>query len=217
LPESSTLIIGIAGPSASGKSLFAHGLQSKLASQFKVGILSADSYYRSQAHLGEAERANTNFDHPDAIEDDLLVQHAQTIASGKPVDIPIYDFHTHDRSSETQRIDQVDILIVEGILIFHWKDLCELMQLKVFIDVPMDVCLKRRIERDAKDRGRPVEYVIQQFESAVRPMYSRYVRPSISNADLIVPGGGKNLKCLDVVVAWCHSRKTANHVDNQGV
>ncbi len=209
MAKSSTLIIGIAGPSASGKSLFAQNLQSKLAEQLSVAILSADSYYRSQAHLTETQRTQINYDHPDAIEHALLIQHAQSIANGDSVDVPDYSFRKHDRTAETRRIGKVDVLIVEGILVLHWKQLRDLMQLRIFIDVPLEVCQKRRIERDATHRGRSVRSVIEQFQRQVRPMYSQFVNPSMREADLIVPGGGNNGKCVNVVYAWCLFRKSA--------
>lgn len=195
-------IIGIAGASGAGKSLFARQLLERMRVDFSerdVTILHEDSYYRRRDDLSVSERAAINYDHPDAIEHELLVHQLNQLCSGAAVDVPRYDFKEHNRSNETVRLEPSTVLILEGILILHRPELRDQLDLKIFVDVPLDVCLTRRIRRDTTERNRSVESVLQQYERTVRPMYFQFIEPSKTHADIIVPRGGENRNALDVV------------------
>lgn len=184
-----TLLIGISGASGSGKSFLARALLAQLEQQ--VGAthsICEDAYYRAQDEICFDERTQVNYDHPDAIEHDLLEKHLRTIAAGDPVDIPVYDYARHTRSETSRHIAPARIVMVEGILIFHSAPLRERFDLKVFVHTDLETCLSRRIIRDKKERGRTAESVIAQFESSVRPMFHRFVEPAIPHADLVVSG-----------------------------
>ena len=198
-------IIGIAGPSGAGKSQFAnkllkHLLDSNLSG--KASLIQEDSYYKDQSHLQTEERDKTNYDHPNAFDHDLMSEQIRAFLNGERVEVPIYDYTIHNRSPETSTLTPGSILIIEGILIFHDQEMRELMDLKVFIDVPLDICLERRIQRDTKNRGREVDSIVQRFEKTVRPMYTQFVEPTKDFADLIVPGGGGNDTAIDVLVQY---------------
>ncbi|MEM7454641.1 MAG: uridine kinase [Planctomycetota bacterium] len=197
-----TTIIGIAGASGAGKSLFARQLFERLIkhhSDREISILNEDSYYRQRDDLSFTEREKINYDHPDAMEHGLLVDHLRQLRDGQPVEVPEYDYTTHNRKKETRTLNPSRILIVEGILILHEPELLEQLDLKVFVDVPLDICLIRRLRRDTEQRGRSVESVLSQYESTVRPMFFAYVEPTRKNADVIIPRGGENPGALQVM------------------
>ncbi len=192
------MIIGIAGASGSGKTLVAHTLYDKLGSD-KVVIIQEDSYYKDLSHLPFEERVKFNFDHPDAFDHDLLITHLKKLREGESIEHPLYDYTTHSRRKETQRVGPHQIIIVEGILILAVPELRELLDIKIYIDTPADICFIRRLERDIKERGRTVENVIRQYLDTVRPMYLQFVEPSKRYADIIIPRGGKNIIAIDIV------------------
>ena len=196
----STIIIGISGASASGKSLLASNLLGELGSE-QVIVISEDAYYKDLTHLSLEDRARTNFDHPDALDHELLMKHLRALQQSEAVDIPKYDFSKHLRMHETRHIAQHRIIVLEGILLFVEKALRELMDIRIFMDTPLDICLLRRLRRDICQRGRSLDSVLQQYQTTVRPMYFQFVEPSKRYADIIVPRGGENKIALDMILA----------------
>lgn len=192
------VIIGIAGGSGSGKTLVARTLIERLGSD-RVVVIEQDAYYKDLSHLPLEERARQNFDHPDAFDEDLLVQHLQDLIAGKSIDRPIYDFTQHTRKKETVRIGGHDIVILEGILILQNERLRRLMDIKVYVDTDPDVRLIRRLRRDLAERGRTLESILEQYEKSVRPMHLQFVEPSKRYADIIIPEGGKNYVAIDLL------------------
>lgn len=181
--------IGIAGPSASGKTAIANALAQALGSG--TAALSCDGYYRDLSHLRCAERAKANFDHPDAIDHKLLAAHLGKLRSGEAVeDAPKYSFKTHTRLAETVRLEPKPIIIVEGLHVLHWPHVRGLLDFRVYVDASHQVCLARRVARDLRERGRSEENCREQYERTVRPMAEQYVIPSKDHADLVVDGTG---------------------------
>jgi len=193
-----SLIIGISGGTGSGKTTVANRiLESVKASE--VVFIQQDSYYRNLKDLPLDYRHVANFDHPDALDNDLLVNHIRKLRAGESVELPIYDFRTHTRANETRSVDPRPIVIVEGILIFADPRLLEQMDIKVFVDTPDDIRFIRRLRRDIDERGRTVESVIEQYVGTVRPMHMQFVEPSKRYADVIIPEGGHNLVSIDLI------------------
>ena len=195
-----TIIIGISGPSASGKSLLATTIVSELGSE-KVVIIPEDSYYKDLPHLTFAERAKTNFDHPDSFDHDLFVAHLKKLQKGEAVEIPQYDFAQHLRKKETRRISGYRIIVLEGILLFVDQMLRDIMDIKIFMDTPLDICLIRRLRRDLLERKRSLESILNQYQDTVRPMYLQFIEPSKKYSDIIVPRGGENRIAIDMIQA----------------
>lgn len=183
-------IIGIAGGTGSGKSTLVQLLIERFGE--KVTVLSHDNYYKRHDDMTYAERARLNYDHPDAFDTELMVEHLKKLKNGEAIDCPIYDFSVHNRTDAVRQIAAHKVIVVEGILILHSKALCEMMDVKLFVDTDADVRLCRRVERDVLERGRTVESVIGQYRATVKPMHEQFVEPSRKNADLIIPNGGKN-------------------------
>lgn len=192
------ILIGIAGASGSGKTLVSKTLLEQLGSE-KVAIIQEDSYYKDLSHLPIEERAKINFDHPDAFDHDLLFKHLIRLLKGEKIELPLYDFTIHSRRKETQVVGPHQIIILEGILLLAIPELRDLMDIKIYIDTPPDICFIRRLQRDIEERGRSVESVIEQYQKTVRPMYLQFVEPSKRYADLIIPHGGKNFIAIDIV------------------
>jgi uridine kinase len=178
------LILGIAGCSGSGKTTLAR----ELTTQLDATLLPLDFYYRDSSHLPPVERALQNFDHPDSIEHELLVQHVQSLAAGDPVQRPTYDFTTHTRTATTELVPAPRVLIVEGILALHYDSLRALYDLSIYVNAPHDLCLTRRIHRDVRERGRTEQCVRDQYNATARPMADQFVLPSASHATLTVEG-----------------------------
>ncbi|MBI5448658.1 MAG: uridine kinase [Gammaproteobacteria bacterium] len=195
-----SVIIGISGASGSGKSLLASTLFNELGSE-QVVVISEDSYYKNHPDLTFEERGKINYDHPDAFDHDLMIQHLKALLAGRTVEVPIYNHSQHLRSEETRPIGQHAIIVLEGILLFVEKKLRELMNIRVFMDTPMDICLLRRIKRDVIHRARTLESVLEQYETFVRPMYLQFIEPSKRYADIIVPRGGENRIAIDLIKA----------------
>ena len=198
------LIVGLSGGTGSGKTTIAE----KVVEHFKEQILYIphDKYYRDQSHLEMEERVKTNYDHPKSLETDLLVKHLNEILEGKTVDIPEYDFTHHTRQvGVTTKAEPKPIILIEGILIFEDESLRDLIDLKVFVDVPADIRILRRMQRDVEERGRTFESVIEQYLRTARPMHEKYIEPIKHVADLIIPQGGFNTKgiqgLIDVIEA----------------
>ncbi len=197
------IILAISGASGSGKSLFTQNLKLTLEKHNEnVLMLQEDRYYKSQDHIPEAERAATNYDHPDAFEHDLLQQHLQALCLGKSIDYPSYCYITHTRLKKPLKIKPSPIIIIEGIMLLTQIQIFDHFDLKIFVDTPLDVCLMRRMLRDTQERGRSLSSVAMQYEKTVKPMYHKFIRPSKNYADLIVPHGGENFLAVDVLSAY---------------
>ena len=194
------IIIGIAGPSASGKSLLANTIVNELGSD-RVVVISEDAYYKDNSHLKFEEREAINYDHPDSFDHELLCTHLRSLQSGQSVEIPIYSHSKHLRLTEKRTIGQHTIIVLEGILLFSEKILRDLMDIRIFMSAPLDVGLSRRLMRDVVERHRTVESVLHQYETTVRPMYLQFIEPSSRYADIIVPRGGENRIAIDMIKA----------------
>lgn len=195
-----TMIIGITGPTASGKSLLANTIVNELGSD-QVVVISEDCYYRDQSHMPFEERVKTNYDHPDAFEHDLLVQHLQQLQRGESCEVPVYNFAEHIRSNETKHVGAHRIIVLEGILLFAERMLRNMMDIRIFMDTALDICLMRRMKRDILERGRTIDSVIEQYETTVRPSYLRFTEPTKRYADIIVPRGGENRIAIEMIQA----------------
>ena len=191
-------MIGIAGGSGSGKTLVTQRIVSQLGTD-RVVIVEQDSYYRDLSHLSLAERAAQNFDHPNAMDSELLIKHVTELLHGRSVEIPVYDFTRHTRLKETRRTGPHDVIVLEGILILDNPRLRRLMDIKVYVDTDADLRFIRRLKRDTAERGRSMQSVIEQYETSVRPMHLQFVEPSKRYADLIIPEGGHNLVAIDLL------------------
>ncbi len=194
------VVIGIAGGSGSGKTT----VQRRIVDAFgadRIALLDHDAYYHDLSHLPPEVRATFNFDHPDALETHLMVQHLDELIAGRPVDKPTYDFTTHTRLPGILRVYPHRVVIVEGILILAEPELRARMDIKIFVDAPDDVRLMRRIRRDLNERGRPIDSVLRQYERTVRPMHLEFVEPSKRSADVIIPRGGHNRVAIEMVLA----------------
>ncbi|MDB0001423.1 uridine kinase [Oceanospirillaceae bacterium] len=194
------VIIGIAGASASGKSLLSKNVIQGFDPE-QVVMMSEDSYYNDQLNMSKAQRNLTNYDHPDAMDHELMAQHIEALAAGQSIERPIYSFYEHLRQAETISMHPCNVLIVEGILLFTQARLRSLFNLRIFMDVPLDVCLIRRLERDVNERGRDLNSVLMQYQATVRPGFFNYVSPSRKYADLIVPEGGENPAAIELLKA----------------
>jgi len=195
-------IIAIAGASASGKSLFTQTIYNELVNELEDGsiaIIEEDAYYKDQSHLPFEHRTQTNYDHPDAFEHELLKSHLEQLRSGHSVEVPSYDYAQHTRSAKSRRVNPAKILIVEGILLLSDPELCKEFDIKVFIDTPLDICLLRRTQRDIEQRGRTLQSVVEQYQATVRPMFYQFIEPSKHSADLVVTRGGMNRVAIDII------------------
>lgn len=195
----SPLVIGVAGGTGSGKSTVAAKIVEGLPRE-TVAVLDHDSYYRDRSDLTFAEREQQNYDHPDSLETDLLVQHLRALKQSQPVDMPVYDFKTHSRMAARRRVEPAPFIVVEGILLFVEPELRALLDVKIFVDTDADIRVLRRIRRDLEQRGRTFQSVREQYYSTVRPMHLQFVEPSKRYADLIIPEGGENRVALDLVI-----------------
>lgn len=198
--KKNTIIIGISGASASGKSLLANTIVNELGSD-QVVVISEDSYYKDHSNIPFDERAKINYDHPDSIDHELLCEHLLQLQLGNSVEVPIYNHSMHVREKETRRIGRHAIIVLEGILLFVEQKLREIMDIRIFMETSLDICLIRRLKRDIKERGRSLDSVLKQYEETVRPMYLQFIDPSKRYADLIVPRGGGNRIAIDMIKA----------------
>jgi len=194
------VIIGIAGGTGSGKTTVAKSIYERVGRD-RIEWISHDAYYRNFEGLSHEERALINFDHPDSLETELLARHLDVLAKGSSVDVPKYDFATHSRRPDTQRVEPRRVIIVEGILVLAEPELRRRIHIKLFVDTPADIRFMRRLVRDIQSRGRSLESVVQQYLNTVRPMHEEFVEPSKRHADLIIPEGGENQVALDAIIA----------------
>ena len=193
------VIIGICGGTGSGKTTVAKEIMSALPSK-NVSIIHQDAYYKLQTDKSFEERILTNYDHPFAFDTPLLLSHLNSLIAGRDIDMPIYDFSNHNRSTETQKIYAREIIILEGILILEDPDLRDLMDIKIFVDTDTDVRIIRRITRDIQERGRSLDSVIEQYLATVKPAHEQFIEPSKKYADIIIPEGGFNTVAIDIMV-----------------
>jgi uridine kinase len=199
-----SLVIGIAGGSGSGKTTVAQTILQRVGPE-RISFLQHDAYYKDLSGLPPTQRAEINFDHPNSLESELLTQHIRMLRDGKAVEIPVYDFSTHSRTSKTYTVQPRGVILVEGILIFADVTLRELFDVRIFVDTDPDLRFIRRLQRDISERGRTTESVIKQYLSTVRPMHLEFVESSKRYADVIIPEGGFNTAALDMVVARIES------------
>jgi uridine kinase len=192
------IVIGIAGGSGSGKTTVANVILRRVGAD-RIAYLPHDAYYRELKHLPYARRVEVNFDHPDSLESELMTQHIIQLKTWQPIDLPVYDFTTHSRTSQTIRVEPQRVILVEGILIFAEKELRELFDVKIFVDTDPDIRLIRRLQRDITERGRTTDSVINQYLRTVRPMHLEFVEPSKRYADVIIPEGGFNEVAMGMV------------------
>lgn len=194
------LVIGIAGGSGSGKTTVAQEILKRVG-YTRIAYLQQDSYYKDLTGLDRVQRDEVNFDHPNSLETELMIQHIASLRDLKPIQVPIYDFSTDSRTGETFTVEPRNVILVEGILIFVDPDLRRIFDVKIFVDTDSDVRFIRRLTRDITERGRSTESVIHQYQTTVRPMHLEFVEPSKRYADVIIPEGGHNVAALDMVVA----------------
>ena len=198
-----TIIIGIAGGTGSGKSTFTN----KLKEEFKddIAVLYHDNYYRDQSHLELEERKKTNYDHPDALETDLLIEHLTKLKNGEAIECPLYDFTQHTRSDKTVKVEPKKVILLEGILVLADKRLRDLLDIKVYVEADADERILRRMIRDVKERGRDMEGVMEQYLTTVKPMHYLYVDPTRSMADLVI-NSGKNPVAFDILRGYIYEK-----------
>ncbi|MFQ5572288.1 MAG: uridine kinase [Rhodothermales bacterium] len=194
------VVIGIAGGSGSGKTTVLHRLVSAFGPEH-IAVLDHDAYYRPLDHLPLEQRIAINFDHPDALETDLMRRHLDRLLDGASIEKPVYNFTTHTREAVTTHIEPRPVIIIEGILVLAEPILVERMDIKLFVDAASDIRLMRRIRRDILERGRSIEDILEQYERTVRPMHLEFVEPSKRRADVIIPHGGHNQVAIDMVIA----------------
>jgi len=194
------IIIGVAGGTASGKTTVSKKILEAVGRN-RLAYIEHDAYYRDLSHLPLAERRKFNFDHPDSLENELLIEHLEGLLQGEVIQIPVYDFATYTRAEELKKVEARRVIIVEGILIFVNRRLREMMDIKIYVDAAADLRFIRRLKRDMIERGRTVEMVIDQYLKTVRPMHLEFVEPSKRHADVIIPRGGRNITAIQMVVA----------------
>ncbi|WP_028783299.1 uridine kinase [Thalassobacillus devorans] len=192
------VVIGVAGGTGSGKTSVTRSVIQRFADK-PLLMIEQDYYYKDQYHLPMEERLKTNYDHPLAFDNDLLIEHLKQLIQEKPIEKPVYDYKIHTRSNETIHVEPREVIIVEGILVLEDARLRDLMDIKVFVDTDADVRIIRRLMRDIKERGRSIDSVIEQYINVVRPMHLQFVEPTKRYADIIIPEGGQNHVAIDLM------------------
>jgi uridine kinase len=195
-----SVVVGVAGGTGSGKTTVAREILRRAGTD-QISLIQHDAYYKDLSDLPLAQRAMQNFDHPDALDNGLLITHLQRLKAGRPVEIPVYDFTTHTRTTETLRVEPHRVILVEGILLFSDEALRQLMDVKIYVDTDSDIRFIRRLQRDIAERGRTTESVIRQYLATVRPMHQEFVEPSKRYADVIIPEGGFNEVAMEMIAA----------------
>ena len=192
------MVVGIAGGTGSGKTTITKKLMQRFGGD--VSVIYHDNYYKAHHNMSYEERARLNYDHPDSFDTDLLIQAVKDLKAGRSVTCPVYDYTIHDRSDKVIVVNPAKVIIVEGILIFQSRELCQQMDIKIYVDTDADVRILRRIVRDVRDRGRSLDSVVNQYLSTVKPMHEQFVEPSKRNADIIIPEGGHNQVAMEMVM-----------------
>lgn len=208
---SNVLVIGIAGGSGSGKTTLTNQIAAKFPEE--VTVIKHDNYYKKHDEMSYEERSRLNYDHPNAFDTDLMIRDLKRLKQGETIECPVYDFTIHNRSKNTLTITPGKVIIVEGILIFENKELCDLMDIRIFVDTDADVRIIRRIQRDVMERARSLESVIGQYMNTVKPMHEQFVEPSKKNASLIVPEGGYNHVAMEMILNQIRSHLKAERED----
>jgi uridine kinase len=198
------VLIGVAGGTGSGKTTVAEQVVRSFSDR-SVLMLEQDAYYKDQGHLSMEERLQTNYDHPLAFDNDLLIEHLQHLLQYRPIEKPVYDYTRHTRSPETIHIDAKNVIILEGILVLEDERLRDMMDIKIFVDADADVRIIRRMMRDIHERGRSLDSVVDQYLQVVRPMHEQFCEPSKKYADVIIPEGGENQVAIDLMVTKIRS------------
>ena len=191
------MVVGIAGGTGSGKTTITKKLMQRFGGD--VSVIYHDNYYKAHHNMSYEERSRLNYDHPDSFDTDLLIQAVKDLKAGRSVTCPVYDYTIHDRSDKVIVVRPAKVIIVEGILIFQSRELCQQMDIKIYVDTDADVRILRRIVRDVRDRGRSLDSVIDQYLTTVKPMHEAFVEPSKRNADIIVPNGGENTAAVEML------------------
>jgi len=200
MKKRSRITLGICGGTGSGKTTISEEIARELGSEH-VAIIHQDSYYLDRSLLPSDDQQRVNFDHPSAFDWKLFKRQVRALQEGKPIEKPIYNFHTHSRMEETTRVDPRAVLLIEGILVFDDPDLRQMMDIKVYVDADADVRFIRRMDRDVRERGRSIESIVDQYMNTVRPMHLQFVEPSKRYADIIIPEGGHNRVALETLIA----------------
>ncbi len=195
---SGVMVIGIAGGTGSGKTTITRKLVQRFGSD--VSVIYHDNYYKAHHNMSYEERSRLNYDHPDSFDTDLLIEAVRKLKQGQSVECPVYDYSIHDRTDKVLVVRPARVIIVEGILIFQSRELCNEMDIKIYVDTDADVRILRRIVRDVRDRGRSLDSVVDQYLTTVKPMHEQFVEPSKRNADIIIPEGGHNQVAMDMVM-----------------
>lgn len=199
------ILIGIAGGSASGKSSIAQRLKNEYSLTNSVVIIRQDDYYKDQSHLSMEERVKTNYDHPLAFDNDLLIQHLNQLMNGETIEKPTYDYTVHNRSDVTETIKPCDVIVLEGLFVLESENLRDLLDMKIFVDTDADIRFIRRMVRDVKERGRSLDSVVSQYTTTVRVMHDLFIEPSKRYANLIIPEGGHNEVAIDLLTTKINS------------
>lgn len=194
------VIIGVAGGTGSGKTTVAMEILNRVGAEH-IAYIPHDAYYRDLSHLPYAERTQVNFDHPNSLESELLIEHLGRLREGRAVEIPVYDFTSHSRTAETKVVGPASVVLVEGILVFAEPGLRAMFDVKLYVDTDADLRIIRRLQRDVEDRGRTLRSIVEQYMTTVRPMHLEFVEPSKRYADVIIPEGGFNEVAIEMVAA----------------
>ncbi len=194
------IVIGVAGGTGSGKTTVTNQILQRVGTE-NIAYVPHDAYYRDHSHLPPHQRDQVNYDHPDSLETELLIEHLKELRAGRAIEIPVYDFTTHTRTQQTRRVEPAPVIIVEGILVFAEPGLRELFDVKLYVDTDADVRFIRRLQRDIEERGRSVKSVCEQYLTTVRPMHLEFVEPSKRYANVIIPEGGFNEVAVEMVAA----------------
>jgi len=206
------VVIGVAGGSGSGKTSVTKSIAKRFPDK-SILVIEQDYYYKNQSHLSFEERLNTNYDHPLAFDNDLLIEHINELLQNKPIDKPVYDYKMHTRSKTVIPVEPKEVIIIEGILILEDLRLVDLMDIKVFVDTDADIRIIRRLLRDIKERGRTLDSVIDQYVNNVRPMHLQFVEPTKRYADIIIPEGGENHVAIDLMATKIEKILSRNQND----
>ena len=207
------ILIGIAGGSASGKTSIARKIKDTFSDTKSVLIVRQDDYYKDQSGLTMEERVKTNYDHPFAFDNDLLISHLKSLLAGVAVDKPTYGFVVHNRSNITEHLEPADVILLEGLFVLEDENLRELENIKIFVDTEADIRFIRRLVRDVKERGRELDNIVDQYVNTVRVMHNMFIEPSKRYADIIIPEGGSNEVAIDLLTTKIFS---IIHPENQG-
>lgn len=206
------MMIGVAGGTGSGKTSLTQAITQRFGAD--VTVLNHDNYYRAHDDMPYEQRCLLNYDHPDSIETSLLVEHLRQLRAGRTIQCPVYDFSQHNRSRETITVTPSRVIVVEGILIFAEPALCDLMDIKIFVDTDADVRILRRIRRDVQERGRSLDSVINQYLATVKPMHEQFVEPSKRRADIIIPEGARNPVALEMILNRIENQLNKGEIDH---